>query len=191
MSRDFGSTGNTVWISVVTLVALSAVGCGHIELPEDPVTGQTVTTPAGEPAAPLTPPDPEPDPEPNLDDAPTASTPPTPDRTPPPQQEPAPDALPEGRVPQRLVGEWDGDGPGPARLTKIAFMADGTAALYPNSGGVLSGTAVVSGSSMTIYVPGTRMVVGNWSIERFEVEGYVFENLLLDGVSYVRQISGG
>ncbi|MER6345828.1 hypothetical protein ACWC10_07400 [Streptomyces sp. NPDC001595] len=169
-----------------------AVGCGRtIEFPEDPVTGETTTTPARETVD-----QPTPAPTPSEpDDVPAVPEPPLPDRTPSPPsattRSPLPDALPAGRVPQRLVGEWDGDGPGPARLTKIAFMADGTAALYPNSGGVLHGTAVVWGSSMTIYVPGTRMVVQNWSIERFDVEGYAFENLLLDGVSYVRQTSGG
>ncbi|MBZ6475803.1 hypothetical protein [Streptomyces griseocarneus] len=101
-------------------------------------------------------------------------------------------SLPKGDIPTELVGEWDGDGEGPARLTKIAFRADGTALLYQNTGQIHYGTAVVSGSSMVIHIPGGQMVVNHWSVETFEAGyGYVFENLILDGVSYVRQIKGG
>ncbi|MFH0179100.1 hypothetical protein ACIA6D_10710 [Streptomyces cacaoi] len=174
---------NTRSIASSALIAVLAVGCGHtVELPGDTVTSKTATTPDGDSA------DSRPTPVPD-----TAVTTPVPDPTPPPEPPPSTsqNTLPKGDVPPELVGEWDGDGPGPARLTKIAFMADGTAALYDNAGKTHFGTAVVSGSAMTIYIPGSEMIVDEWSIEQFEVEGYVFENLMLDGVSYVRQISGG
>ncbi|CAM5232228.1 hypothetical protein SALBM311S_00741 [Streptomyces alboniger] len=90
------------------------------------------------------------------------------------------------------MGEWDGDGAGSARLNKIVFTADGDVALHYNSGQVLSGPAVAEGSSLTLYVPGGPISYARWSIEEFDAGyGYTFENLLLDGVSYVRQISGG
>lgn len=97
-----------------------------------------------------------------------------------------------GQVPQELVGEWDGDGEGSARATKIEFFAEGFVAVYYNNGQVLRGPAVVEGSAMTLHIPGGPLYVRNWSITPFDVGyGYSFENLLLDGVSYVRQTSGG
>ncbi|GLP68958.1 hypothetical protein TUSST3_55810 [Streptomyces sp. TUS-ST3] len=97
-----------------------------------------------------------------------------------------------GQVPQELVGEWDGDGQGSARATKIEFFAEGYVAVHYNNGQVLRGPAVVDGSAMTLHIPGGPLYVRDWSITPFDAGyGYAFENLLLDGVSYVRQISGG
>lgn len=96
-----------------------------------------------------------------------------------------------GSVPNELVGEWDGDGTA-VRFDKIAFFTDGSVRLLYNSGLVLDGTAVVEGSSMTLYVPGGPIPYEHWSIEEFDAgHGYIFEDLTLNGVSYVRQISGG
>ncbi|MFE0332290.1 hypothetical protein ACFW08_36955 [Streptomyces sp. NPDC058960] len=90
------------------------------------------------------------------------------------------------------MGEWDGDGAGSARLNKIVFTADGNVELHYNNGRVLTGPAVVDGSSMTLHVQGGPISYEQWSIEKFDAGyGYTFESLLLDGVSYVRQISGG
>ncbi|MEU5047249.1 hypothetical protein [Streptomyces griseorubiginosus] len=103
-----------------------------------------------------------------------------------------PQAPPAGLVPPELVGEWDGDGEGSARATKIEFFAEGFVAVYYNNGQVLRGPAVVQGSAMTLHIPGGPLYVRNWSITPFDAGyGYAFENLSLDGVSYVRQISGG
>lgn len=52
--------------------------------------------------------------------------------------------------------------------------------------------AVADGSSLTLHVPGGPISYEQWSIDEFDAGyGYTFENLMLDGVSYVRQISGG
>ncbi|MFJ6895207.1 hypothetical protein [Streptomyces hokutonensis] len=98
--------------------------------------------------------------------------------------------LPRGSVPPELVGEWDGDGTN-VRFDKIRFGADGRVALLFNNGGVFEGTAVAEETSLTLYVPGGPIHYRQWSIEAFEAGyGYTFENLVLDGVSYVRQTSG-
>ncbi|MGW6523224.1 hypothetical protein [Streptomyces sp. NPDC054962] len=90
------------------------------------------------------------------------------------------------------MGEWDGDGTDSARLTKIVFTANADVELYYNNGQVLSGPAVADGSSLTLHVPGGPISYEQWSIDEFDAGyGYTFENLMLDGVSYVRQISGG
>lgn len=90
------------------------------------------------------------------------------------------------------MGTWDGDGVGSARLDKIVFTADGNVELHYNNRQVLRGPAVVVGSSMTLHVPGGPISYAHWSIEEFDAGyGYTFENLMLDGVSYVRQIRGG
>ncbi|MFD3758043.1 hypothetical protein [Streptomyces sp. NPDC058622] len=97
-----------------------------------------------------------------------------------------------GRIPRELVGEWDGDGVGSARLNKIVFTANGTVELHYNNRQIRKGPAVVDGSSMTLYVTGGTISYAHWSIEKFDAGyGYTFENLKLDGVSYVRQLSGG
>ncbi|MEW1642302.1 hypothetical protein [Streptomyces sp. NPDC091219] len=106
--------------------------------------------------------------------------------------EPDPPAatVPTGSVPAELVGEWDGDGTA-VRFDKIRFGADGSVALLFNNGGIFEGTAVAEDTSLTLYVPGGPIHYRRWSIEAFEAGyGYTFENLMLDGVSYVRQTSG-
>ncbi|MFI6375756.1 hypothetical protein [Streptomyces sp. NPDC050546] len=78
------------------------------------------------------------------------------------------------------------------RFDKIRFFDDGGVSLIYNNGRVLEGTAVVKGTSMTLYVPIGPIPYEYWSIEEFDAGyGYVFENLKLDGISYVRQIAGG
>ncbi|WP_405965735.1 hypothetical protein OG713_43535 [Streptomyces sp. NBC_00723] len=126
----------------------------------------------------------------------TTPDPPTPDpsTTEPftPEPAPPPSAAPTGNIPDELVGEWDGDGTDSARLTKIVFTANADVELYYNNGQVLSGPAVADGSSLTLHVPGGPISYEQWSIDEFDAGyGYTFENLMLDGVSYVRQISGG
>lgn len=106
---------------------------------------------------------------------------------PPPEEESI-----TGQVPEELVGEWDGDGEGSARVDKIAFFDDGTVSLLYNNRQVLEGPAVVEDSRMTLYVPGGPITYESWYIERPDIGneyGYAFESLMLDGVSYVRQIS--
>ncbi|WP_327727374.1 hypothetical protein OG250_09125 [Streptomyces sp. NBC_00487] len=106
---------------------------------------------------------------------------------PPPEEESI-----TGQVPEELVGEWDGDGEGSARVDKITFFGDGTVSLLYNNRQVLEGPAVVEDSRMTLYVPGGPIIYESWYIERPDIGneyGYAFESLMLDGVSYVRQIS--
>ncbi|MFJ7180230.1 hypothetical protein ACIQXA_28430 [Streptomyces massasporeus] len=112
--------------------------------------------------------------------------------SPPGPETPAPTfTAPDGSVPSELVGEWDGDGT-PVRFDKIRFSQEGGVSLIYNTGRVVEGTAVVDGTSMTLYVPGGPIPYSSWSIEEFDAGyGYTFENLMLDGVSYVRQIAGG
>ncbi|MGW7254917.1 hypothetical protein [Streptomyces sp. NPDC054834] len=95
-----------------------------------------------------------------------------------------------GQVPDRLVGEWDGDGEGSARLDKITFFADGNVRLLYNNRQVLEGPAVVEDSRMTLYVPGGPIVYESWYIDRIDAGyGYLFDSLMLDGVSYVQQVN--
>ncbi|MFI8889564.1 hypothetical protein [Streptomyces paradoxus] len=94
-------------------------------------------------------------------------------------------------MPGELVGEWDGDGT-EVRFDKIRFSSGGDVSLIYNNGLVLEGSAVVEGTSMTLHVPIGPIAYDYWSIEEFDAGyGYTFENLMLDGVSYVRQIGGG
>ncbi|MBT2477431.1 hypothetical protein [Streptomyces sp. ISL-94] len=91
-----------------------------------------------------------------------------------------------------LVGEWDGDAKGSAQLDRIVFTADGNVVLRYNNRRVLTGPAVVGNSSMIFYVPGGPITYSQWSVSEFDGGyGYTFENLVLDGVSYVRQTGGG
>ncbi|MFI8216097.1 hypothetical protein [Streptomyces sp. NPDC085932] len=125
--------------------------------------------------------------------SPTKTADDTEEPSPPPEPEPpSPTSdAPEGSVPSELVGEWDGDGTA-ARFDKIRFSGDGGVSLLFNSGTVLEGTAVAEGTSLTLYVPGGPIAYEHWSIDAFDAGyGYTFENLRLDGVSYVRQIAGG
>ncbi|AMW10711.1 hypothetical protein A4E84_15065 [Streptomyces qaidamensis] len=107
--------------------------------------------------------------------------------------EPAPSSAfvaPKGSVPAELVGEWDGDGTS-VRFDKIRFSSGGDVSLIYNNGLVLEGSAVAEGTSMTLYVPIGPIAYDYWAIEEFDAGyGYTFENLMLDGVSYVRQIGG-
>jgi hypothetical protein len=109
---------------------------------------------------------------------------------PPPISSAAQSEAVRGRVPAELVGAWDGDGTPSSPVDKITFFADGTVSLLYRGGATLDGPAVVESSQMTLYVPGGPILYRSWSIEEFDAgDGYVFENLMLDGVSYVRQIS--
>lgn len=161
----------------VALLCL-AVGCG---------TGDDSSASPPEPNAPTTSSGPTIQPPP----APPAPAPETSSDT-PAEPDSGPRTPLAGQVPEELVGEWDGDGEGSARATKIEFFAEGYVAVHYNNGQVLRGPAVVEGSAMTLHIPGGPLYVRNWSITPFDGGyGYTFENLLLDGVSYVRQISGG
>src|SRR5687768_5508984 len=58
-------------------------------------------------------------------------------------------AAPRTRVPDALVGTWDGD------IEKISFSKAGdVAVISEKTGGRDSGTVVVAGSSMTLYLSG-------------------------------------
>ncbi len=167
------------FIRAVALIMLClAVGCGTNDDSSASATdASSARTPSS--SSPQPPPAvPVPEPETSSD---TASDPDSGQQAPP-----------AGQVPQELVGEWDGDGEGSARATKIEFFAEGFVAVYYNNGQVLRGPAVVQGSAMTLHIPGGPLYVRNWSITPFDAGyGYAFENLSLDGVSYVRQTSGG
>ncbi|MEV8553144.1 hypothetical protein AB0L04_25445 [Streptomyces glaucescens] len=176
------------------VAAVLLTGCGGGD-PGRPDGSSETTTPADDgPDGPTEPPTP-PAPVPATPDPPA----PGPSTTRPlttapftPEPPPVSSALPAADIPEELKGEWDGDGDGAARLDKIVFTADGVAELHYNNGRVLTGPAVADGSSLTIHVQGGPITYAHWSIEEFDAGyGYTFENLLLDGVSYVRQISGG
>jgi hypothetical protein len=102
---------------------------------------------------------------------------------------PAPSVTPRGSVPQTLVGEWNRDGTA-GRFAKMRFRPEGSVALTLVGGRVIAGTAVVEGTSMTLHVAGGPISYKRWSIEKFELDDYAFENLILDGVRYVRDVSG-
>lgn len=171
------------------MVAVAA-GCGD--------SGSSGSTGGSAGSGETTPPGPPPPTEPSRTISESPSAPPTDDITEPPPSpttpEPPPSSAfvaPEGSVPGELVGEWDGDGTA-ARFDKIRFSSGGDVSLIYNNGLVLEGSAVVEGTSMTLYVPGGPIPYEYWSIEEFDAGyGYTFENLRLDGISYVRQIAGG
>ncbi|MGC0211141.1 hypothetical protein [Streptomyces levis] len=165
------------------LVAVIVAGCGG----GSGDTSSASPSPAGGTADETTqaPPPQPPSPTETADD--------TEEPSPPPEPEPPSPAFdpPDGSVPSELVGEWDGDGTA-VRFDKIRFSADGGVSLIFNTGTVLEGTAVAEGTSLTLYVPGGPIAYEHWSIDAFDAGyGYTFENLRLDGVSYVRQITGG
>ena len=157
-------------------VAALATGCGEPNQPVDP--GPSTAT------------DELPGAGPRRGPTPDVSTPPG---VLPPVPPPGPSApvLPRGYVPPVLVGEWDGDAKESARLARITFTADGYVVLRYNNGRVLTGPAVVGNSSMVLYVSGGPIRYSQWSVREFDAGyGYTFENLVLDGVSFVRQTGG-
>lgn len=169
----------------ISLLALLLAGCGASHDTAEDSTGFESSQGAGE--LPSTPPV-----SPTVE---STSPAPPPEPPPPPRSvevDPPPPEQPRGSVPPELVGEWDGDNAGAARAKKIAFTADGNVILKYPGGRELTGPAVVTGTSMTLYVPGGPIEYQQWSIDAFDAGyGYTFQNLLLDGFSYVRQISGG
>ncbi|WP_158681041.1 hypothetical protein [Streptomyces viridochromogenes] len=161
------------------MVAVVVAGCGGGSEEPSPPSSPPSTEPSDE----ITDPPPPPEPTDDITERPSPTAPETPPS--------ATFEAPQGFVPSELVGEWDGDGTS-VRFDKIRFSDDGGVRLLYNSGLVLDGTAVVEGTSMTLYVPGGPIPYAHWSIEQFDAGyGYVFENLKLDGSSYVRQIAGG
>lgn len=178
--------------AAAALAVVLLAGCSDPDPGEPRDLGDSSTPSASTtPTSPTSPPGP----------APTTEAPPLPGPTVPGPTRPVPattpvstpePALPKGRVPKELVGEWDGDGTDSARLDKIVFTADGNVALHYNNRQVLRGPAVVGASSMTLYVQGGPVPYEHWSIEDLDTGyGYTFKVLMLDGVSYVRQTSGG
>ncbi|MEU5052743.1 hypothetical protein [Streptomyces sp. NPDC021096] len=102
----------------------------------------------------------------------------------------APPVTVVGSVPARLVGEWVGDTK-PGRIKRITFSAEGNCTLQYSSGLVMRGPVVVQGSLMTFSIPGGPWRQVTYRIERLDdLYGYSFENLILDGSSYVRQVGG-
>lgn len=167
-------------VVVTALLAVIVASCDIPEPPDSPstTTSDEVTDYFTEPPSPTI--------SDQITQDPSTAAPTTTDPSPPPSFDP-----PMGSVPSELVGEWDGDGTS-VRFDKIAFFSDGGVRLIYNSGLVLDGTAVVEGSSMTLYVSIGPIPYEQWSIEEFDAGyGYTFENLWLNGVSYVRQTSGG
>ena len=61
--------------------------------------------------------------------------------------------------------------------------------LYRRGPEDIEGTIVVSGSKLTLYFPDSEPQTYRWSVESYEVSGYSFTNLSLDGFTYVRQDS--
>ncbi|MFC9507383.1 hypothetical protein [Streptomyces sp. NPDC057002] len=168
-------------IAGAVLIAAIVAGCGGSSGESLPPSPPPSTESADE----------TPDPPPPTETTEDSTEPPSPTPTPPETPPSATFEAPEGYVPSELVGEWDGDGTS-VRFDKIRFSADGGVRLLYNNGLVLDGTAVVEGTSMTLYVPIGPIPYDDWSIEEVDAGyGYAFENLKLDGISYVRQIAGG
>ncbi|MFD3542440.1 hypothetical protein ACFWUQ_23530 [Streptomyces sp. NPDC058662] len=167
-------------------VAALATGCGepYTDIDSEP-PGFTPTPTHEVPGA-----DPSPGPATESAAPPGVRSPvPAPAASPPPA--PRAPVLPKGYVPPALVGEWDGDNKDSAQLARIVFTADGYVVLRYNNGRVLTGPALVGNSSMALYVPGGPIRFARWSVSEFDAGyGYTFENLVLDGVSYVRQTGG-
>lgn len=93
---------------------------------------------------------------------------------------------PRSAVPSALVGSWDGGSQGATAGRSYSFSSQGYVRFRRGSVEI-EGTVVVEGDRMTMYFPGQTPWEYAWSIDAFEVSGYEFSNLLLDGYSYVRQ----
>jgi hypothetical protein len=108
-------------------------------------------------------------------EAPEAETP----APPPPTKKEAP----RTRVPQELVGTWDGD------RAVISFSKAGDVTVAQKRGGTDSGTVVIDSNSMELHLSGGVVAISNWEITQFDAGyGYEFFNLVLDGTSYVRDV---
>ena len=102
----------------------------------------------------------------------------------PPRSSPV---MPQGDVPNDLVGTWSGGTSGATANTTYTFYSDGTVELAKGSF-TLIGVAVATGSTLMIYFPDQAPLTCSWRIEKFDAGyGYQFSNLILDGYSYVRQ----
>jgi hypothetical protein len=134
-------------------------------------------------------------PDPQATKAPGPTATPDPDRptttrpTTTTTKEPAPPTtsrLPRSAVPDQLVGSWGGGSEGATADRSYTFNSSG-AVLYRRGSADIEGTVVVSGKTLTLYFPGSEPQRYRWSIESYEVSGYSFSNLSLDGFTYVRQ----
>jgi hypothetical protein len=96
--------------------------------------------------------------------------------------------MPRSIVPNLLVGRWDGGSEGATAGAMYRFTADGDVE-YSSSrtGDHKVGTVVVKSDHMTFYFPGETPEAVRWQTDTFDVDGYHFTNLMLDGFSYVRQ----
>ena len=95
---------------------------------------------------------------------------------------------PRSAVPNVLVGSWGGGSTGATADRSYTFGRTGDA-LYRRGSTDLEGTVVVEGTTMTLYFDGMAPQEYRWSVDSYEVEGYSFSNLYLDGFSFVRQDS--
>jgi hypothetical protein len=90
---------------------------------------------------------------------------------------------PRTDVPDALVGTWDGD------RAQLSFSPDGYITVTFKKGGSDSGTVVINGSRMTMYLSGGVLTFSRWEISRFDAGyGYEFFQLTLDGTNYVRDV---
>lgn len=98
-------------------------------------------------------------------------------------------ALPQGRVPSELVGSWGGGSTGATADRSYTFGAEGTV-LYRRLSEDIVGTAVADGDTLTLYFPDLSPQAYRWSVDdSYELDGYTFANLYLDGFTFVRQDS--
>ena len=95
---------------------------------------------------------------------------------------------PRSPVPAQLVGSWGGGSTGSTAGRSYTFGRDGDV-LYRRGTEDVQGTVVIRGSVLTMYFPGVAPQKYRWSVESYEVSGYAFSNLYLDGFTYVRQDS--
>ena len=163
-------------------LALLLAGCAGDAVTEQPRTDTKQTTPAPSSATTTTPAAPET----RASVVPKTETPVASETTTEPAPDPEPTARedsPRSRVPKALVGTWDGD------RAQISFSRAGDVTITFKKGGADSGTVVIDGSSMTLYLSSGVQTINSWEISRFDAGyGYEFFNLTLDGTSYVRDV---
>lgn len=97
-------------------------------------------------------------------------------------------ATPRSIVPHLLVGRWDGGSQGSTAGGMYRFTTEGDVEYSNSRTGVHKvGTVDVKSDHMRFYFPNETPETVRWRTETFDLDGYHYTNLMLDGFSYVRQ----
>ncbi len=89
-------------------------------------------------------------------------------------------------MPDVLVGTWGGGSTGATADRSYMFSPTGDV-LYRRGPVDVEGTVVVEGDVLTLYLEDTAPQQYRWSTDTYELDGFVFSNLYLDGYTFVRQ----